>query len=218
MPHKSEKGWKEEYAKRQAYWEHSGDPRQAHVVLRSLLHSTGFFNSRPVIADVETLREAAEDLVEKLRAFGNFDHVNRIVGPQTGATKLAELISIAMGCSWASPAKCVIDGADAMTFEGESQAPQRGELTILCEDVFTTGKSVGLTARAVEGCRAEVLTVVLVIVNRSGLTEVNGRKIISLIDMPVQTWEPNECPLCAAGSLAITSPKDNWGKLAPPPK
>jgi hypothetical protein len=29
----------------------------------------------------------------------------------------------------------------------------------------------------------------------------------------IQTWDAENCPLCAAGSEAIAKPKENWARL-----
>jgi hypothetical protein len=50
-------------------------------------------------------------------------------------------------------------------------------------------------------------------VNRSGLKEVNGLKIIALIDRHLPIWEAAECPLCKGESEAIPAKGDNWQRL-----
>ena len=83
---------------------------------------------------------------------------------------------------------------------------------LLCEDVLTTGGSVDLVAKAITSAHGTVLPFILVLVNRSGLTEASGNKIVALIDQPMPMWTPEECPLCKEGSEAIR-PKDNWALL-----
>ena len=53
---------------------------------------------------------------------------------------------------------------------------------------------------------------ILVLVNRSGMTELDGRKIIALIDHKMPIWTPDECPLCQQGSEAVR-PKAHWDQL-----
>ena len=85
---------------------------------------------------------------------------------------------------------------------------------VLCEDVLTTGGSVDLASTAVTNAGGTTLPFILVLVNRSGLKEVSGKKIIALIDRPMPTWAPDECPLCKEGSEAIR-PKGppEWARL-----
>ena len=89
-----------------------------------------------------------------------------------------------------------------------------GERILAVEDVLTTGGSVDLMANAVRSAGGRMHPFIAAIVNRSSMTEVNGRKIVALIDRPMSVWMPDECPLCSQGSETIR-PKDteNWARL-----
>lgn len=89
-----------------------------------------------------------------------------------------------------------------------------GERVLLVEDVITTGESTNLTAIAIKKSGSIVLPFVLTLVNRSGLEIINGRRIIALINHPVETWAKEEFPLCKQGSEAF-APKSaqNWELL-----
>ena len=174
-----------------------------------------------MIPDEALLREAAADLFEfydELRQFGTKTQV--IVGPQTGATKLAQLLSevttrkTGLFCRWASPAKQLMDTQKAMVFDSKELDFLPGQSVLLCEDVLTTGGSVDLTADAIANAGGIILPFLLVLVNRSGLTEVNNKKIIALIDRPMPMWDSSNdgCPLCKEGSEAVR-PKENWALL-----
>jgi orotate phosphoribosyltransferase len=211
--------WIREYQRKDALWIHDGTAKRPHALLTSGKHSNGFFNSRLVIPDEVLLRDAALDLLELLSNSGEIEDfdVDIVVGPQTGATKLAELISGLLpdwGCScrWASPAKNEQQGQKSMIFSDADLRRLPGSMVLLCEDVLTTCGSIDLTATAVTNAGGIVLPVILALVNRSGLTEVDGKNIIALIDRPMPTWDPDECPLCRMGSEALR-PKDNWAQL-----
>lgn len=212
-------GWINAYKGKDALWIHNGDNDNPHALLTSGKHSTGFFNSKLIIADETLLKEGVSDLIELFMSLGvDISEVGCVVGPQTGATKLAELISGEIKtitnseCFWVSPAKGEVRGQKAMIFSNEDIALVTGQTILLCEDVLTTGGSVELASIAVENIGGNVLPFVLVLVNRSGLNEVGGRKIISLIDRDMPTWTAEECPLCKVGSKALR-PKDNWAEL-----
>lgn len=214
--------WIKAYQDKEALWIHDGNMKRPHALLTSGKHSNGFFNSRRVIPDETLLLEAASNLIsvvveERL----GLTEVHGIVGPQTGATKLAELIRDSIPvfdqnnrCFWASPAKQETDGKKSMVFSTEEVALLPNSNILLCEDVFTTGGSVELASDAVLAAGGIILPFVLVLVNRSGLTINNGKRIIALIDHAMPMWEKDECPLCKQGSEAI-APKDpaNWAKL-----
>ncbi len=207
-------GWVKKYQEKDALWIHDGNVERPHALLTSGMHSNGFFNSRLVTSDEPLLREAASDLVEIYRhAKGFTKGPGLIVGPQTGATKLAEFISDEYEryrpCGWVSPEKVGEGKNREMLFSPEEFSVLEGEDVLLCEDVITTGGSIDLTAKAVTKARATILPFVLALVNRSGLKELSGRKILALIDRPMQTWTEEECPLCKLKSKPFR-PKDNW--------
>ena len=212
--------WIREYQRKDALWIHDETAKRPHALLTSGKHSNGFFNSRLVIPDEALLRDAASDLLELLGNTGGIEgcEIDIVVGPQTGATKLAELISgqvpdyTGYPCHWASPAKDEQQGQKSMVFSNEDLRFLPRRSVLLCEDVLTTCGSIDLTATAVTNAGGIVLPFILALVNRSGLTEVSGKKIIALIDRPMPMWTPDECPLCKVGSEALR-PKDNWAKL-----
>ncbi len=226
--HDIESWYVNKYRKLDALWIHDGNQLRPHALLTSGNHSNGFFDSRLVIANESLLKLAVNDLVSLLIE-NNMDlhQVDVVVGPQTGATKLAELLSLEitaskilpsigglLACLSASPAKHLEGDVKSMLFNDEEWYCISGRHILLCEDVLTTGGSVELTIKAVKEAGGTVLPYVVVLVNRSGLLEVNGKKIIALIDHEMSVWEPHECPLCKQGSVAIR-PKDegNWEQL-----
>jgi len=216
--------WIERYKEKNALWIHDGNPLRPHALLTSGKHSNGFFNSRLVIPDEPLLRLAASDLFGALAMKGaRIKNLNGVVGPQTGATKLAEMLkyevirSTGRSCFSASPAKSEVDGTKSMVFGDEDICLFPGKWVLLCEDVVTTGGSVDLTETAVTNAGGRVLPFVLCLVNRSGLKEANGKQIVSLIDCPMPTWTPEDCKehhLCSLGSEAIR-PKGppEWARL-----
>ena len=214
-------GWISEYRRKDALWIHDGNPRRPHALLTSGKHSNGFFNSKLVIPDEDLLCEAALDLLESFSMQGGeVSDVQGVVGPQTGATKLAEFISTPVSiatmrkCFSASPAKSESEGVKSMVFTEKELGQLPAKSVLLCEDVLTTGGSVDLASTAVTNAGGTTLPFILVLVNRSGLKEVSGKKIIALIDRPMPTWAPDECPLCKEGSEAIR-PKGppEWARL-----
>ncbi len=212
--------WIWQYKLRFAYWIHDGNPKRPHVQLSSELHSDGFFNSRLVTKDVKLLRHASFDLLTLFTEHGGRpDSIKGVVGPQKGATKLAESLRNAIvevtrdpEVFWVSPAKHESGGCKTMVFMDEELAQFRGSSIMLCEDVLTTGGSVYLTSTAVYEAGGITLPYILVLVNRSGFTHIKGKKVIALIDQHMPTWTPDECPLCKQGSEAVR-PKDNWDRL-----
>lgn len=217
--HRNQDGWIEAYKDMGALWIHDGNPKRPHAVLTSGKHSSGFFNSELVMEDPVRLDQATEDLTELLQQAQCFFYaIDRVVGPAMGAITLAHDMSRHIGRTRSRP--CLraytekeIDGTGKlMVFK--RTIVHTNEQILLVEDVLTTGSSVDLTASAVLNAGASVLPFVAVLVNRTGLKEVNGRKIVALIDRPMPAWELDECELCKQGSEGIRPKgKENWARL-----
>lgn len=211
-----ENEWIDAYEKRGALWIHDGNPSRPHALLSSGLHSSGFFNSEEVMRDPLLLEDACGALVQALenQSF-DLDSVDCVVGPAMGAITLVHEIARRISkrrrypCSRAYTEKTEDGG---MYFNKTSIKDAHNVL--LAEDVLTTGRSVDLVVKAVKSLDAKCLPFVLVLVNRTGLSEVNGKKIIALIDRSMPTWASEICPLCLQGSEALR-PKhnDNWQRL-----
>lgn len=217
--HLSMGDWVRAYEEKGALWIHDGNPKRPHALLTSGNHSSGFFYSRLVIADEELLHDAARDLLALYSKCGGYIRdIWMVAGPQTGATKLANILaaevnnSTGFPCDSVSPAKHEEDGVKSMVFTDADEIQIIGAQIIPCEDVITTGGSVERMIDAIQQFEGTVLPYILTLVNRSGLSEIRGRKIVALIDHEMPIWEPEDCPLCKQGSEAIR-PKDNWGRL-----
>lgn len=215
--------WIRRYRDMDALWIHSGIARKPHAELTSGLHSNGFFNSEIVMENPRLLDEACMNLMQLIEADGtlHFNEIDRVVGPAMGAITFAH--DMARKISFKKSALCpclrgyvekVGDGRDApMQFKRVSL--REGERVLLVEDVITSGNSVQKAAQAVLDAGGVLHPVIIALVNRSGLTEVDGRKIIALINRPILSWTPQECPLCKGGSQALKQPKlkENWERL-----
>ncbi len=216
--------WISEYKERRALWIHDGNPLRPHALLSSGKHSNGFFNSEIVMEDARFLAYACAELVfahaREVLADNGLDiySIDRVVGPAMGAITIAHEIAKSIAerrgnkCLRAYTEKEGDGEGKLMTFK--KTAIFEGERVLAVEDVLTTGGSVDATANAIIKAGGIVLPLVVVLVNRSGLKEVSGKRIVALIDHPMPMWAPEECPLCKEGSEAIR-PKgaENWKRL-----
>lgn len=216
----NQNGWIECYKEKGALWMYDGNAKRPHALLTSGKHSNGFFNSELVMEDASLLEEASFDLRNLLVWTGlNGGEVSRVVGPAMGAITLAHSLAAGISCS-THGAPCLRaytekDGeGKEMKMVFRRTTIKSGEKVLLCEDVLTTGGSVDATAQAVTEAGGIILPYVAVLVNRSGLAEVSGKKIVALIDRSMPMWNPDVCPLCKAGSEAIKPKgKENWARL-----
>lgn len=76
-----------------------------------------------------------------------------------------------------------------------------GERVLVCEDVVTTGGSVQEVIDVVREAGGEVIGV-FCIVDRSNGKANFGAPLLSTLQLAPETYSPENCPLCAAGSAA----------------
>lgn len=207
------------------YWKHGGSPDQPHAELTSGDHSSEFFNGGILCANSSLLDEATYDLITRAPE-RDMQSVNHVVGPAFGAIGLAvmgaynvsQTFAQAEECFWSYTTKVTDDAGKVIgqTFDRITM-PKQGDRVVIFEDTITTGTSTARVVQAVEELGATVVPFILALMNRSGLEDIDGRKIISLMrkdDMP--KWEPGPetCPECRIGSKAIR-PKGpaEWAQL-----
>lgn len=214
--------WIRRYREIDALWIHDGVAHKPHAVLASGVHSNGFFNSEIVMQDPRLLDEACMNLIELMLDDENifFNQIDRVVGPAMGAITLAH--DMARHISFKKALPCLRGYVEKMDDRPDSPMHFRrvglevGERVLLVEDVITSGNSVKKASQAVLEAGGIISPPVIVaLVNRSGLLEVDGKKIIALINRPILSWSAEECPLCAHGSEALVKPKlaENWERL-----
>lgn len=212
--------WLKVYRNCNAIWIHDGNSKRPHALLTSGMHSDGFCNTNRVAENPSTYEKAVCDLLKVFALHGeHVQNVDRVVGPAMGAITLAYIMALNINYSRPQPS-CLCgytekeNGAVSKRMVFTKIPIETGERVLVVEDVTTTGESAHLTAIAVENAGGIALPFVLTLVNRSGLEEIHGRKIIALINHPMQTWTKEKCPLCKMGSEALP-PKsaENWKHL-----
>jgi orotate phosphoribosyltransferase len=213
--------WIDTYRNCGALWIHDGKPRRPHALLTSGRHSSGFFNSGIVAEDPSLVAAASVDLAGAVCEEVDASAFTYVVGPAMGAVVVAHCMASAFrvltgsSCRASFTEKVAGPGGSAGVVLKRSSLREGVDEVLVVEDVLTTGGSAEATIEAVARAGGRVAPVVAVLVNRSGLSRVQGdRKIVSLVDRPMPTWSAEECPLCRQGSEAIR-PKgaENWARL-----
>jgi orotate phosphoribosyltransferase len=210
--------WIAQFKEHGALWFHSGNPKQPHALLTSGKHSNGFVNCTRVIEIPRLLKNCSRALTCAFETEPDtlFDppQTLRVMGPAMGAIILAHVIAEAFSTLYRMNVKSGYfeKSGDQMTIPRSDV--QQGDNILLVEDVLTTGGSAARAERAVIEKGANVLPFILALVNRTEEQIVNDKRVISLIHKPMQTWEPNECPLCSQGSETLR-PKgtEAWARL-----
>jgi len=199
-----------------SYWEYDYEAaRQGrvgkHAELKSLRHSDGFFVSKILLEPQNIRTIIANQLVLRFNQL-EIPKPDWIAGIPEGATKLGQDVANLMGVRNAEMKK-----EDSRIKMVSSIAAD--ETLLLVEDFCTrgTGFSEAILDIVSKQPRAKVIPYELVIINRGGLaqievSEVGTFKIVAVATHRVNDWDPAECPLCKAGSVAIKpkATEENW--------
>ena len=188
----------------------------------SMRHCNSFFDNGFIMQNPCLLNDASRDLVELLMAYDTTAiNVDRVVGLGVNAGLLAYGIAREIGrkrslqCLCSVAMKRTIGHRTTAEFV---QSIRMGELVLMVNDALITGGSIGLLTEAVAVAGGYIAPFVATLVNCLGIMEWGSgkspTKIATLINCPLQTWAPSECPLCKGGSEAIhPKGKENWARL-----
>ncbi len=169
-------------------FDRTGARLQGHFLLSSGLHSAGYLQCALVLSHPGHASMLAEALVQKVRGLGL--EIDTVVSPAMGGLIIGHEVGKAMRVRAIFTERVV----GIMTLRrGFAVAP--GERLLVVEDVLTTGKS---TREVLEVLRSlgGAPVAACAIVNRSGGDPGLGIPFVSLLNLAIPTWKPEECPLC----------------------
>jgi orotate phosphoribosyltransferase len=184
-------------------FESAGAIRHGHFELSSGLHSGTYVQCALVLQ----YPRFAEKLGQALAALFSDARIDAVVSPAIGGLIIGQEVARALPEPRQSggggvPAVFVErDASGMMTLRrGFSLNPDQHVLVV--EDVWTTGGSTQETIRVVEEAGARVVAAGALI-DRSGGKIDFEVETQSLIQLPIASYEPEDCPLCRQGSTAI---------------
>jgi orotate phosphoribosyltransferase len=184
-------------------FETAGAIRQGHFELSSGLHSGTYVQCALVLQ----YPRFAEKLGQALAALFSDVRVDAVVAPAMGGLIIGQEVARALP----EPKGQVAGGVPAMFVERDASGMmtlRRGfeirpdQHVLVVEDVWTTGGSTMETIHVVEEAGGRVMAAGALI-DRSGGTIEFDVEAQSLLQMPISSYEPEDCPLCRQGSVAI---------------
>ena len=161
-----------------------------HFLLTSGLHSPHYVEKFNVLQHPEYTQRLCEAMAEKFRDAG----IETVVGPVTGGVLLAHETGKALGT------RAIFTEREngRMTFRrGFSLRP--GERVLVVEDVVTTGGSIQEVIDVVKENGGIPVAVSMLVDRSGGKASFGDVPATALLHMDVETYSPEECPLCKQG-------------------
>lgn len=170
---------------------------EGHFRLTSGRHSNKYLQCAKIFRNTKYSEELCAALAEQ---FAN-EGVDVVIGPAMGAVQMAYEVSRHLKCENFF-AEREADGKMALR-RGFEVKP--GMKVLLVEDVVTTGGSVKEVLELVKAAGADVVGIGS-IVDRTGGKIDFGVPFKAVISVEVESWEPENCPLCKEGKLELVKP------------
>ena len=198
-------------------FETAGAVRRGHFELSSGLHSATYVQCALALQ----YPRFAETLGKALAALFSDAEIEAVVSPAMGGLIIGQ--EVARGLPEPSSQSAVRgggvpalfverDGSGTMVMRrGFSLRPDQRVLVV--EDVWTTGGSTQEAIRVVQEAGGRVVAAAALI-DRSGGKIDFPVKAQALLDLPIASYEPEECPLCREGSAAV-KPGSRFVRSAP---
>jgi orotate phosphoribosyltransferase len=165
---------------------------EGHFQLTSGRHSDRYFQCALLLCDPLRAGELARAIALRIE-----DRPDVVVGPAMGAVVWAHEVARAL-----ERPSFFTERVDGRMTLRRGFVLEPGARVLVVEDVTTTGGSVREVLEVVRAAGAQPIGVAA-IVNRSGQRnpfQDEGLPFWCLAEVEVQTWAPDECPLCADGT------------------
>ncbi len=178
-------------------FERSGALLSGHFLLSSGRHSAAYFEKFYVLQHPEYLMRLGGMFVSLFKGVS----IDRVIGPTTGGMVMAYEVARQMRTPYffAEPNE---KGNGRVFGRGFSLKPK--EKILVVDDVLTTGRSLVEVLELVEHEGGEIVGIG-VLLDRSGGKVNLGRSYHALATLEVESFAPENCPLCREGK-PVTKP------------
>ena len=163
---------------------------QGHFLLTSGKHSAQYMQCAQVLQHPRIAAQLGQALADK------FDggKIETVIGPAMGGIIVAHEVGRALGVKAIFTER---QNGEMALRRGFLLKP--GERVLVVEDVITTGGSVQEVIKLVRELGAEPVGVGVLVDRSGGQADFDGLRLHSLLQMQIEAFEPDDCPLCAQG-------------------
>lgn len=167
---------------------------EGHFLLSSGKHSNRYVQCAKVLRYQDQAAKVLSLVVDKIKDLD----IDLVVGPAMGGV----VVSYELGRQLGKEAVFTERKDNVMELRRGFEV-KPGAKIIIAEDVVTTGKSTKETKKVLEDLGGEVIGVAC-IANRT--KDDIGMPIYSAIDLDIQVYESDACPLCEEGNIDLVKP------------
>jgi len=163
---------------------------EGHFLLTSGLHSPHYVEKFNVLQHPEYTEKLCQAMAEKFKD----QNIQTVVGPVTGGILLAHETGKALGT------RAIFTEREngRMTFR-RGFGLQPGERVLIVEDIVTTGGSIKEVIDVVKAHGGIPVAVSMLVDRSGGKASFGDVPCTALLHMNVETYKPEECPLCKQG-------------------
>lgn len=174
-----------------------------HLVYTSGRHGSSYVNKDALYPHTAATSEVCARIAERFAAAG----VEVVAGPTVGGVIMAQ---------WTAHHLSALTGREVLAVYAEEEVGEgggrrrlfrrgydalvAGRRVLVVEDILTTGGSARLVVEAATAAGGAVVGVAA-LCNRGGVTAeaIGAPQLFCLSEVPLESFAPEECPLCVAG-------------------
>jgi orotate phosphoribosyltransferase len=166
---------------------------EGHFRLTSGLHSPGYLQCALVLQHPHHAEACGAEIADRVRGLG----AQVVLSPALGGIVIGQEVGRALGIR-----AIFAERQDGQLMLRRGFALATGEKVLVVEDVVTTGRSTRETMDVARAAGADVVGAASII-DRSGGQQGLDVPYHALATIALPTYQPESCPLCAAGQPVV---------------
>ena len=182
-------------------FETTGAYLHGHFRLTSGLHSPRYLQCARVLQHPAYAEELGQALANRLKALTAGAEIGLVVSPAMGGLIIGHEVARALGTLFVFTER----GHDTQMTLRRGFSVDPGTAVAVVEDVVTTGGSTREVIELLRQLGARPVAAGSIIDRSGGTVNLPGVPFEALCTLHVETYQPEACPLCAAGS-PVTKP------------